>query len=101
MGTAADVVRYVWPQADIEGIISKLKTVCGIVASFNVLMQLFHKISQDLNKNIPGYITKIERSLKIKLAFKGMIILWIAKGNWGLITLFVMIIPQLDKQSLW
>ena len=44
-GTASKLVRYIGPQ--IEGIISKLKTVYRIVASFDVLVQSFYKIRQD------------------------------------------------------
>ena len=45
-GTAVDLVRYMQPEVEVEGIISNLETVYGIAASFNVLMQSFYKINQ-------------------------------------------------------
>ena len=62
-GTAADIVRYMGPQVEVIGVISKLETVCGIIVSFDVWMQLFHKISQDLNGKIPAYTTRTEGAL--------------------------------------
>ena len=56
----ANFVRYMRPKVELEGIISKLETMYGIVASFNVLMQRFYKISQDQNEKIPAYTTRIE-----------------------------------------
>ena len=87
----------------VEGIISKLKTVYGIIASFDVLMQTFYKISQDWNEKIPAYTTRIEGGLKSNYieilkqnrywsygrSLKEMIIPWEEKGNQGLIRLFV------------
>ena len=51
------------PQVEVERNISKLETVYGIAASFSVLLQLFYKISQDQNKKISAYTTRIEGAL--------------------------------------
>ena len=51
-------------QVEVEGIISKLETVYGIAAMFDVLMQSFYKISQDCNEKIPAYVTQDIRGLK-------------------------------------
>ena len=48
---------------EVEGIISKLETVYRIVASLDVLMQPFYKISQNENEKIPAYTTRIEEAL--------------------------------------
>ena len=49
-----------------EETVSKLETVYGIVASFDVLIQYFHKISQDPNEKIPAYTTRIEGALTVE-----------------------------------
>ena len=48
------------PQVEVKGIISKLETVHGIVASFDMLMHAFYKISQDWNEKVLAYTTRIE-----------------------------------------
>ena len=60
---AADLVRYMGSQVKVERTISKIQMVYKIVASFDILMQLFYKIIQDLNEKIPAYTTRIKGAL--------------------------------------
>ena len=55
-------------QVEVEGIIAKLETLHGIVASFDGLVQLFYKVTQDWDEKIPACTTRIEETLnKIRL----------------------------------
>ena len=81
-GTAAGLVRYMRPQVEEEGIISKLEAVYRIVASFNVLIQSFYKISQYWNEKIPTYTTMIEETLGlIRLKYPDRIDMAAMEGN--------------------
>ena len=59
-GAADNLGRYMGPQVEVKRITSKCETAYGIVASFNVLMQSFYKISQDQNVKIQSCTTWIE-----------------------------------------
>ena len=44
-GAAVDMVQYMGPTASVTEIIQKLTVIFGTVASFNVLMQNFDKVT--------------------------------------------------------
>ena len=49
-GAAADMAHYMGPTAGVYDILEKLSVIFGTVASFDVLMQNFYKISQGNEK---------------------------------------------------
>ena len=51
-GAAADMAHYIGPTASVSKILEKLSVIFGTVASFDVLMQNFYKISQG-NEKVP------------------------------------------------
>ena len=44
-GTAADMARYMGPTASVSDILQKLMVIFGMVASFDVLIQTFYKVT--------------------------------------------------------
>ena len=65
-GAAADMVWYMAPTASVSNTLQKLTVIFGTVASFNVLMQNFYKVTQGNHKKVPSFATRLERTL-IKL----------------------------------
>ena len=61
-GAAADMARYMGPTAGVSDILEKLSVIFGTVASFDVLMQNFYKISQG-NEKVPSFVTQLEGTL--------------------------------------
>ena len=61
-GAVADMARYMGPTAGVSKILEKLSLIFGTVASFDVLMQKFYKISQD-NEKVPSFVTRLEGTL--------------------------------------
>ena len=61
-GAAADMARYMGPTAGVSDILEKLSVIFGTVASFDVLMQNFYKISQG-NEKVPSFVTRLEGTL--------------------------------------
>ena len=61
-GAAADMAHYMGPTAGVSDILEKLSVIFGTVASFDVLMQNFYKISQG-NEKVPSFVTRIEGTL--------------------------------------
>ena len=59
---AADMARYMGPTASVSDILEKLSIIFGTVASFDVLMQNFYKISQG-NEKVPSFVTWLEGTL--------------------------------------
>ena len=62
-GAAADMAHYMGPTAGVSEILEKLLVIFGTVASFNVLMQNFYKITQGGNKKVPSFVTRLEGTL--------------------------------------
>ena len=58
-GAAADMARYMGPTAGVSKILEKLSVIFGTVASFDILMQNFYKISQG-NEKVPSFATQLE-----------------------------------------
>ena len=50
---AADMARYMGPAASVSNILQKLMVIFETVASFNVLMQNFYKVTQGTMKKCP------------------------------------------------
>ena len=61
-GAVADMARYMGPTAGVSNILEKLSVIFGTVASFEVLIQNFYKISQG-NEKVPSFATRLEGTL--------------------------------------
>ena len=61
-GAAADMAWYMGPTASIREILQKLMVIFGTVASFDVLMQNFYKVTQS-NEKVPSFTTRLEDTL--------------------------------------
>ena len=72
-GAAADMACYMGPTAGVSDILEKLSVIFGTVASFDVLMQNFYKISQG-NEKVPSFATRLEGTLnQIRIKCPGRI----------------------------
>ena len=73
-GAAADMAGYMGPTASVSDILDKLIVIFGTVASFDVLMQNFYKITQGNNEKVPSFAMRLEGTLKqIRLRCPGLI----------------------------
>ena len=61
-GAVADMACYMGPTAGVSEILEKLSVIYGTVASFDILMQNFYKISQG-NEKVPSFATRFEGTL--------------------------------------
>ena len=59
-GAAADMAWYMGPTASVSNILDKLLVIFRMVASFDVLMQNFYKITQGNNKKVSSFATRLE-----------------------------------------
>ena len=59
----ADKAQYVGPTASVSKILQKLTVIFGTVASFNVLMQNFYKVTQGNHEKVPSFTTRLEGTL--------------------------------------
>ena len=62
-GAAADMARYMGPTASVSDILQKLMVIFGMVASFDVLMQNFYKVTQGNHEKVPSFTTRLEGTL--------------------------------------
>ena len=62
-GAAADMARYMGPTASVSDILQKLMVIFRTVASFDVLMQNFYKITQRDYEKVPSFTTRLEGTL--------------------------------------
>ena len=62
-GAVADMACYMGPTASVSEILEKLLVIFSTVASFDVLMQNFYKISQGGNEKVPSFATRLEGTL--------------------------------------
>ena len=70
-GAVADVAQYMGPTASVSDI---LDIIFRTVASFDVLMQNFYKMTQGNNKKVPPFATRLEGNLnQIRLRCPGQI----------------------------
>ena len=61
-GAMADMAHYMGRTAGVSEILEKLSIIFGTVASFDILMQNFYKISQGHEK-VPSFVTQLEGTL--------------------------------------
>ena len=57
------MARYMGPTASVSDILEKLSVIFGTVASFDVLMQNFNKITQGNNEKVPLFAMRLEGTL--------------------------------------
>ena len=62
-GAAADMACYMGPTASVSEILEKLSVIFSMVASFDMLMQNFYKISWGGNEKVPSFMTRLEGTL--------------------------------------
>ena len=62
-GAAVDMTWYIGPTASVSEILQKLTVILGTVASFDVLMQNFYKVTQGNHKKVPSFATRLEGTL--------------------------------------
>ena len=73
-GAAADMARYMGPTASVSDILDKFTVIFRTVASFDVLMQNFYKITQGNNEKVPSFAMRLECTLnQIRLRCPGQI----------------------------
>ena len=73
-GAVADMAWYMGLTASVSDILEKLSVIFRTVASFDVLMQNFYKITQGSNEKVPSFTTRLEGTLnQIKLRCPGQI----------------------------
>ena len=54
---------YMGPTASLSKMLPKLTVIFGTVASFDVLMQKFHKVTLGNHKKVPSFTTRVEGTL--------------------------------------
>ena len=57
------MARYMGPTASVTEILQKLMVIFSTVASFDVLMQNFYKVTQGNHKKVPSFTTRLEGTL--------------------------------------
>ena len=57
------MARYMGPTASIAHILHRLSVIFGMVASCDILMQNFYKVSQGNNKKVPSFAMRLEGTL--------------------------------------
>ena len=62
-GAAADMARYMGPTASVSNILQKLTVNFGMIASFDVLMQNFYKVTQGNHGKVLSFTTRLEGTL--------------------------------------
>ena len=62
-GVAADLVRFLGPQATLDQILAKLETVYSVVSSFDTLMNSFFNEKQKERESVQQFATRIESIL--------------------------------------
>ena len=56
---------YMGPTTSMAHILQKLSIIFGTVASFDVLMQNFHKVTQGNHEKVPSFTTRLEGTLNL------------------------------------
>ena len=60
---AADMARYMGPTTSMAHIHKKLMVIFSTVASFDILMQNFYKVTQSNHEKVPSFAMKLEGTL--------------------------------------
>ena len=79
-GAAAGMARHVGPTTSINHILGKISVIFGTVASFDILMQNFYKVTQGNNEKVPSFARRLEGSL-IKYSFSALDGWWLWRHN--------------------
>ena len=70
----ANMAQYMGPTTSVSDILEKLLVIFGTMASFDVLMQNFYKITQGNNEKVPSFTMRLEGTLnQIRLRCPGQI----------------------------
>ena len=82
------MAKYMGPTTSVAHILQKLTVIFGTVASFDILMQNFYKVTQGNHKKVPSFATRLEGTLnKIRLQcprrITGLEVLWHLKFSMG------------------
>ena len=73
-GAVVDMAWYMGPTASVREILQKLMVIFKMVASFDVLMQNFYKVTQGNHEKVPSFATRLEGTLnQIQLKCPGRI----------------------------
>ena len=68
------MAKYMGPTASMAHILQKLTIIFGTVASFDILMQNFYKVTQSNHEKVPSFTTRLEGTLnQIRLQCPGRI----------------------------
>ena len=62
-GAVADMAQYMGPTASVSDILDKLTVIFRTVASFDVLMENFYKITRGNNKKVSSFTMRLEGPL--------------------------------------
>ena len=57
------MIWYMGPTASVTEILQKLTVIFGTVASLDVLMQNFYKVTQGNHEKVPSFATRLEGTL--------------------------------------
>ena len=73
-GAVAVMAWYMGPITSVAHILQKLTIIFGTVASFDVLMQNFYKVTQGNHEKVPSFATRLEGTLnQIRLLCPGRV----------------------------
>ena len=74
MGTVVDMAWYMSPTTSVAHILQKVTIIFGTVASFDILMQNFYKVTQGNHEKVLSFATRLEGILnQIRLQCPGRI----------------------------
>ena len=62
-GAVADMARYMDPTTSVAHILQNLTIIFGTVASFDVLIQIFYKVTENNHEKVPSFATRLEGTL--------------------------------------
>ena len=57
------MARYMGPTTNVTFILQKLSAIFSMVASFDILMQNFYKVTQGNNEKVPYFAIRLEGTL--------------------------------------
>ena len=71
---AADMARYMGPITSIAHILQILTVIFGTVASFDILLQSYYKVTQSNHEKVPSFAMRLEGNInQIQLQCPGRI----------------------------
>ena len=70
-----DMAKQMGPTTSVAHILQKLTVIFGTVASFDVLMQNFYKVTKSSHEKVPSFATRLEGTLnQIRLKYPRRIV---------------------------